>query len=71
MNKSITQTTQNDNHIFKSIKRLFTRLHISSALKVNNAYKRKVSPITEIFQYMSLLIGKIRLILQKILCVVS
>ena len=39
MNKSITQATQNDKQISKSIKRFFTRFHISSALKTANAYK--------------------------------
>ena len=33
MNKRITQATQNDKQISKSIKRFFTRFHISSALK--------------------------------------
>ena len=56
MNKSITQATQNDKQISKSIKRFFTRFHISSALKTANAYKRKDTPVTEIFQYMFLLI---------------
>ncbi len=77
MNKSITQATQNDKQISKSIKRFFTRFHISSALKAANAYKRKGTPVTEIFQYMfllifsnrsmymSLLTGKILLILQR------
>ena len=55
MNKSITQATQNDKQISKSIKRFFTRFHISSALKAANAYKRKGTPVTEIFQYMFLL----------------
>ena len=32
MNKSITQATQNDKQISKSIKRFFTRFHVSSAL---------------------------------------
>jgi hypothetical protein len=41
MNKSITQATQNDKQISKSIKRFFTRFHISSALKAANAYKGK------------------------------
>ena len=36
MNKSITQSTQNDKQISKSIKRFFTRFHISSALKAAN-----------------------------------
>ena len=56
MNKSITQAPQNDKQISKSIKRFFTRFHISSALKAANAYKRKGTPVTEIFQYMFLLI---------------
>ena len=56
MNKSITRATQNDKQISKSIKRFFTRFHISSALKTANAYKRKDTPVTEIFQYMFLLI---------------
>ena len=41
MNKSITQATQNDKQISKSIKRFFTRFHVSSALKLSNAYKKK------------------------------
>ncbi len=56
MNKSITQDKQNDNHISKSIKRFFTRFHISSALKASNAYKKKGIPVVEIFQYLFLLI---------------
>ena len=56
MNKSITQAPQNDKQISKSIKRFFTRFHISSALKAANAYKRKGTPVTENFQYMFLLI---------------
>ena len=42
MNKSITQATQNDKQISKSIKRFFTRFHISSALK---AVYRKGNPM--------------------------
>ena len=34
----------------------FIRFHISSALKAANAYKRKGTPVTEIFQYMFLVI---------------
>ena len=56
MNKSITQATQNGKQISKSIKRFFTRFHISSALKASNAYKKKGIPVTEIFQYLFLLI---------------
>ena len=56
MNKSITQATQNDKQISKSIKRFFTRFHVSSALKASNAYKKKGIPAMEIFQYLFLLI---------------
>ena len=56
MNKSITQATQNDKQISKSIKRFFTRFYVSSALKASNAYKKKGIPVTEIFQYLFLLI---------------
>ncbi len=56
MNKSITQATQNDKQISKSIKRFFTRFHVSSALKASNAYKKKGVPVIEIFQYLFLLI---------------
>ena len=56
MNKSITQATQNDKQISKSIKRFFTRFHISSALKSANAYKKKGIPVIEVFQYLFLLI---------------
>ena len=56
MNKSITQATQNDKHISKSIKRFFTRFHVSSALKSANAYKKKGIPVAEVFQYLFLLV---------------
>ena len=56
MNKSITQNNLNDKQISKSIKRFFTRFHISSALKASNAYKKKGIPVIEIFQYLFLLI---------------
>ena len=56
MNTSITQATQNDKQISKSIKRFFSRFHISSALKTSNAYKKKGFPVIEIFQYLFLLI---------------
>ena len=42
--------------ISKSIKRFFTRFHVSSALKASNAYKKKGVPVMEIFQYLFLLI---------------
>ena len=56
MNKSITQDNLNDNQISKSIRRFFTRFHVSSALKAANAYKKKGTPAMEIFQYLFLLI---------------
>ena len=56
MNKSITQVNQNDKQVSKSIKRFFTRFHISSALKASNAYKKKGIPVVEVFQYLFLLI---------------
>ena len=56
MNKSITQDDRNDNQISKSIRRFFTRFHLSSALKAANAYKKKGTPASEIFQYLFLLI---------------
>ena len=56
MNKSITQDNQNDKQISESIKRFFTRFHISSVLKASNAYKQKGTPVIEIFQYLFLLI---------------
>ncbi len=56
MNKSITQNDQNDNQISKTIKRFFTRFHITSALKASGAYHKKGTPVTQIFQYLFLLI---------------
>ncbi len=56
MNKSITQDNQNDNQVSHSIRRFFTRFHVSSALKAANAYKKKGTPAMEIFQYLFLLI---------------
>ena len=54
MNKSITQDNQNDKQISTSIRRFFTRFHVSSALKAANAYKKKGVPVMEIFQYLFL-----------------
>lgn len=56
MNKSIPQATLNDNQISKSIKRFFTRFHVSSALRASNAYKKRGIPVIEVFQYLFLLI---------------
>ncbi len=41
MTNSITQDNQNDNQISSSIRKFFTRFHLSSALKAANAYKSK------------------------------
>ncbi len=54
MNKSITQDIQNDNQISKSIRKFFTRFHLSYALKAANAYKKRGTPAVEIFQYLFL-----------------
>ena len=51
-----TFLSRNDKQISKSIKRFFTRFHVSSALKASNAYKKKGLPVMEIFQYLFLLI---------------
>ena len=56
MNKSITQDNQNDKQISKSIRKFFIRFHLSSALKAANAYKKKGTPASEIFQYLFLLV---------------
>ena len=56
MNKSITQANQNDKQISKTIRRFFTRFHVASALKASNTYKKKGTPVSEIFQYLFLLI---------------
>jgi len=56
MTKSITQNNQNDNQISASIRKFFTRFHLSSALKAANAYKTKGIPVIEIYQYLFLLI---------------
>lgn len=56
MTKSITQDNQNDNQISASIRKFFTRFHLSSALKAANAYKAKGIPVIEIYQYLFLLI---------------
>ena len=56
MNNSITQDSQNDNQISTTIKRFFTRFHVTSALKASGAYHKKGTPVTQIFQYLFLLI---------------
>ena len=52
MNNSITQ----DNQISKTIKRFFARFHVTSALKTAGAYHKKGTSVTQIFQYLFLLI---------------
>lgn len=52
----MTQATQNDKEISTPIKSFFTSFLISSALKASNTYKKKGIPVTEIFQYLFLLI---------------
>lgn len=56
MNKTIPQDRQNEKEISSSIRRFFTRFHLSSALKASNAYKKKGIPVIEIFQYLFVLI---------------
>ena len=56
MNKSITQNAQNDNQISKTIRKFFIRFRLSSAWNSANAYKKKGTPASEIFQYLFLLI---------------
>lgn len=56
MNISITQDNQNVNQISKSIRRFFTRFHLSSALKTANTYKKKGFSSALIFQYLFILI---------------
>lgn len=56
MNKSITQNNQNEKQISVSIRRFFTRFHVSSALKAANAYKKRGIPVIDIFQYLFILI---------------
>lgn len=41
MNKSITQATQNNKQISKSLKRFFNRFHVSSALNASMPIKRR------------------------------
>ena len=53
MNKSITQDTQNDNQISKTIRRFFTRFHVSSALKAVNAYKERAFLLWKYFNICS------------------
>ena len=50
MNKSIPQVTQDDKQVSKSIKRFFSRFHVSSALRTSNAYKKKGIPVIELFR---------------------
>ena len=62
-----TFLSRNDKQISKSIKRFFTRFHVSSALKASNAYKKKGVPVMEIFQYLFLLIFSNRSMYMKLI----
>ena len=55
MNKSITQTTQDDKQNSSTVQRFFKRFHVASALKAANAYKEKGFSVARIFQYLFLL----------------
>ena len=55
MNKSITQTIQDDKQNSSTIQKFFKRFHVSSALKAANAYKEKGFSVARIFQYLFLL----------------
>ena len=55
MNKSITQTTQDDKQNSSTVQRFFQRFHVASALKAANAYKEKGFSVARIFQYLFLL----------------
>jgi len=46
MNKRITQATQNNKQISKSIKRFFTRFNVTSTLKESSDYNKKRILIT-------------------------
>ncbi len=52
----ITQNTSNDNQISSSMQRFFHRFHISSALKMANAYKKRGTPVIQVFQYLFMLV---------------
>ncbi len=65
MNNSITQDSQNDNQISKTIKKFFSRFHVTSALKTAGAYHKKGTPVTQIFQYLFLLIFSNRSMCQR------
>ena len=56
MNKSITQTTQDDKQNSSTVQRFFKRFHVASALKAANAYKEKGFSVARIFQYLFLLV---------------
>ena len=56
MNKSITQTIQDDKQNSSTIQKFFKRFHVASALKAANAYKEKGFSVARIFQYLFLLV---------------
>ena len=61
MTKSITQITQNNKQLSKSIKNIFIKFHISSTLKASNAYKKKGVPVIEIKEYLCLISTNVNL----------
>ena len=61
MTKSITQITQNNKQLSKSIKNFFIKFHISSTLKASNAYKKKGVPVIEIKEYLCLISTNVNL----------
>lgn len=56
MGKSITQDDLNNKGAFDAAATFFKRFHISSALKAANAYKLKGTSVTEIFQYLFVMV---------------
>ena len=56
MNKSITQATQNDKQISKSIKRIFYEISCFFSFESVQCLQKEGLPVMEIFQYLFLLI---------------
>lgn len=56
MYKIISQDNQNRNQLRTSVHTFFNRFHVASALKTANAYKNKGIPVSEVFQYLFLLV---------------
>ena len=56
MTKSIPQDHQNDKQISAKMRKFFTKFHVASALKAANAYKQKGVSVSQVFQYLVILI---------------